>query len=175
MGKPIYDIEETKDGLIVLKYSPLGILPKVQDLTPIDATEAELTLKWESVEGAEAYNIKVTDELGQLVMQSDSISLFSYNVKGLEPRKTYGFSIQAISDRYRNSEWTDVMWLCPADFVDGLSDNLAETAETVKVCDMNGIVLKECKASQIDLQGIPDGIYVIKFRNGLARKALIRK
>ena len=175
MGKPIYDIEETKDGLIVLKYSPLGILPKVQDLTPIDATDAELTLKWESVEGAEAYNIKVTDELGQLVMQSDSISLFSYNVKGLEPRKTYGFSIQAISDKYRNSEWTDDMWLCPADFVDGLSDNLAKSAETVKVCDMNGIVLKECKASQIDLQGIPDGIYVIKFRNGLARKALIRK
>ena len=59
--------------------------------------------------------------------------------------------------------------------MDGLSDNLAESAETVKLCDMNGIVLKECKADQIDRQGIPDGIYVIKFKNGSARKALIRK
>ena len=175
MGKPIYDIEERDDDVIVLKFNPLGTLPEVQGLTPIDATETGLTFTWKPVESAEGYNIKVTDEMGQLVMQSDSISLSNYNVEGLEPSKTYGFSIQAISDKYRNSEWSDVMWLCQADFVDGLSDNLAESAETVRVCDMNGIVLKECKANQIDRQGIPDGIYVIKFKNGLAKKALIRK
>lgn len=173
MGKPIYDIEETKDKIIVLKYNPLGTLDVAQNLTPIDVTESEVTLMWEPVDGAEAYNVRVTDEFDQLVMQIDSIRANNYKVVDLEPKTTYGLSVQAIADKYRNSEWTAPVMLCLSDYVDGVSNNLSESAELVRVYDMNGIFVTECKVNQLGRLRMRSGIYLVRFRSGKVRKTLI--
>ena len=175
MHKPLYDIEETKDKVIVLKFNPLGTLAQVQDLTVTDASETELTLTWEPVEGAEAYNIKVTDELGQAEMQVDSIAFNIYKVGALEPRSIYGISVQAISDKYRNSEWTEVVQFCPADCADGVSPNYVDKTERLKIFDMNGVMVTECEASQVGLLNVPGGIYVVKSRNGKVWKTVISR
>lgn len=173
MGKPIYDIEETKDGVIVLKFNPLGTLAEAQELTPVDVTETEATLTWELVEDAEAYNVRITDDFDQLVMQVDSIGTNSYKVEGLEPMSTYNFSVQAIADKYRNSEWTAPAILYTNEDIDGLSGNLSESVELVRVYDMNGIMVTECKANEISRLRVRRGIYVVKSRNGKVRKTLI--
>jgi len=174
MHKPLYDIEETKDQLIVLKFSPLGTLEQVQDLAVTDATETELTLAWNPVEDAEAYNIKVTDEMGQTEQQIDSIALNIYKVGKLQPRSTYGISVQAISDKYRNSVWTEVVQFCPADCADWLSASHVVKTEQLKVYDMNGVMVTECKAGQVGQLNVPGGVYVIKSGNGKVWKTVIR-
>lgn len=175
MHKPIYDIEETKDGVIVLKFNPLGTLDEAQNLTPADAAEGELLLTWDAVEGAEAYNIKVTDEFDEPVMQTDSIRTNSYRIKNLKARTTYGFRVQAISDKYRNSNWSDALRLNVTDYADGISDNPSESAERVRVYDMNGIFVSECKVSQLNRLSMRDGIYLVKSWNGKVRKVLITR
>lgn len=175
MGKPIYDIEETDDSIIVLKFNPLGCLDKVRNLVPVDATDTEVTFMWGSVEEAEAYNIKVTDELGVLILQEDSIRANNYKVGGLDPKTCYGFSIQAISDKYRNSEWTDPVNLCLSDYVVGLSNGIGEGAERVCVYDMNGIMVSECKTSELDRLKAQGGIYIVKFNGGKVRKVIINR
>lgn len=175
MGKPIYDIEETKDDVIVLKFNPLGTLGEAQNLTTMDVTESEATLTWEPVDGAEAYNIRVTDEFDHLVMQADSIRANNYKVVELDANTTYSLSVQAIADKYRNSEWTAPVMLCLSDYIDGIADNLSESAEPVTVYDMNGIMVTQCKANEICRQRVCSGIYVVKFRNGKVRKMLISR
>ena len=173
MGKPIYDIEETEDDEIVLKYNPLGTLQEVRELTSVDLTDTEATLTWESVDEAEAYNIKVWDVFDELVLQSDSIRDLNYLIEGLEPETAYSFSVQAISDKYRNSEWA-----APASFYTmqdpvGLSDSIQESPELVRVYDTNGIMVTECKANEIRRLRVRSGIYIIRYGNGKIRKTLI--
>ena len=173
MGKPIYDIEETADNMIVLKFNPLGTLEEAQNLTTMIMTESEAMLTWEPVDGAEAYNIKVTDEFDQLVMQADSIRANNYKVGELDAKTTYNLSVQAIADKYRNSEWSAPVTLSLTDYVDGISENFTESAGLVTVYDMNGIMVTECKANEICRLKVRSGIYVVKFRNGKVRKMLI--
>lgn len=173
MGKPIYDIEETADSVIVLKFNPLGTLDEAQELTPMDVTHSEAMLTWEPVAEAEAYNIRITDEFDQLVMQVDSISANNYKVEDLEPNTTYGFSVQAIADKYRNSEWATPVTLITNEDIDGLSSNLSESAQLVRVYNLNGVMVTECKANEICRLRAHSGIYVVKFRSGKTRKMLI--
>ena len=173
MGKPIYDIEETADSMIVLKFNPLGTLDEAQELTSMDVTAKGATLTWEPVDEAEAYNIRITDEFDHPVMQADSIGTNIYKVEGLEPMSTYNFSVQAIADKYRNSEWAAPVILYTNEDIDGLSGNLNESVELVRVYDMNGIMVTECKANEIDRLRVRCGIYVVKSRNGKVRKTLI--
>lgn len=173
MGKPIYDIEETADSMIVLKFNPLGTLDEAQELTPMDVTDTEAMLTWQAVDEAEAYNIRVTDEFDQLVIQADSIYTNNYKVEGLEPESKYHFSVQAIADKYRNSEWTVPVSLNTTEDVDGLSGNLSESPQLVRVYNMNGVMVTECKANEICRLRVHSGIYVVKFRNGKVRKMLI--
>ena len=143
------------------------------ELTPVDVTDTEATLMWDAVDGAEFYNIRVTDMFDELVLQADSISALSYQMEGLEPETTYNFSVQAIADKYRNSEWS-----APASFStsldpDGFSHNIYEDAQLVRVYDTNGIMVTECKANQISRLRVRSGIYIIRYGNGRTRKTLI--
>ena len=173
MGKPIYDIEETTDSLIVLKFNPLGTLEEPLELTPIDVTDTEATLMWDAVDGADAYNIRVTDMFDEVVMQADSISTLSYPIEALEPQTTYNFTVQAIGDKYRNSEWAMPVSFYTVDDPDGFSDSLHEDPELVRVYDTNGIMVTECKANDIRRLRVRSGIYIIRYGNGKTRKTLI--
>ena len=93
----------------------------------------------------------------------------------MDPKTCYGFSIQAISDKYRNSEWTDPVNLCLSDYVVGLSNGVGEGAERVCVYDMNGIMVSECKTSELDRLKAQGGIYIVKFNGGKVRKVIINR
>lgn len=173
MSKPIYDIEETEDEQIVLKYNPLGTLPQPQELTPMDITDKGATLVWEPVENAEAYNITITDMFDEVVTKTDSISMLSYSVEDLEPMTTYYFSVQAIADKYRNSDWSEPVPFSTSEDEDGLSSRSLEDAQLVRVYDTNGIMVTECKANQISRLRVRSGIYIIRYGNGKTRKTLI--
>lgn len=173
IDKPIYDIEETEDELIVLKFNPLGTLQESGALTPMDVLESGVTLMWEPVEDAEAYNIRVWDAYDELVLQADSISTLSYPVEDLEPQATYSFSVQAIADKYRNSEWAEPVSFRTVQDVDGLSDSIQESPELVRVYDTNGVMVTECKANDVRRLRVRSGIYIIRYGNGKTRKILI--
>ena len=174
MGKPIYDIEETEDDLIVLKYNPLGTLQESTELTSMDVTDTGATLMWEAVDGAEAYNIRITDMFDEMVWQADSISSLSYPVEDLEPQTTYYFSVQAIADQYRNSEWsTPVSFYTSSIDPDVFSANIHEDAQLVRVYDTNGVMVTECKANELRRLRVRSGIYIIRYGNGKTRKTLI--
>ena len=106
-------------------------------------------------------------------MQADSIGTNSYKIEDLEEKSTYNICVQAIASKYRNSEWSSPVRLCISDYVDGLSDNLSESVELVRVYDMNGIMVTECKANEINRLRVRRGIYIIMYRNGKTRKTLI--
>ena len=174
MGKPIYDIEETEDDQIVLKFNPLGTLQEATELTSMDVTDTEATLMWEAVDGAEAYNIRVTDMFDEVVWKADSISSLSYPVEDLEPQTTYYFSVQAIADQYRNGEWSDpISFYTSSADPDGFSDNIHEDAQLVRVYDANGVMVTECKANELRRLRVRSGIYIIRYGNGKTRKTLI--
>ncbi len=173
MGKPIYDIEENEDGMIVLKYNPMGTLQEPQEPTSIDMTDTEATLMWNAVDEAEAYNVKVMDVFGDVVIQTDSISTNSYRLKGLEEKTSYTFSVQAIAEKYRNSMWTEAVSFWTSEDVDGLTNNIAEDMQYVRVFDLNGKMVAECKAKDIYRLSFHSGIYVIRYGNGKTRKVLI--
>ncbi|MBR4645451.1 MAG: M6 family metalloprotease domain-containing protein [Bacteroidaceae bacterium] len=173
MGKPLYDIEETEDDEIVLKFNPLGILEEPQELTAMDVTDAEATLMWDAVDEAEAYNIKVMDAFDDVVIQVDSIGTNSYLLEELEEKTSYSFSVQAIADKYRNSPWSEPVTFYTSEDVDGLTNSFAEDAELVRIYDMNGIMVTECKARDVNRQRIRRGIYVVRFGNGSTRKISI--
>ena len=174
MGKPIYDIEETEDDQIVLKYNPLGTLQESDELTSMDVTDTGATLMWEAVDGAEAYNIRITDMFDEMVWQADSISSLSYPVEDLEPQTTYNFSVQAIADQYRNGEWSaPVSFYTTSADPDGFSDNIHEDAQLVRVYDANGVMVTECKANELRRLRVRSGIYIIRYGNGKTRKTLI--
>lgn len=173
MNKPIYDINETEDGIIVLKFNPLGTLPEPQELLSTDVTDTEATLMWDAVDEAEVYNIRVTDMFDEVVCQTDSISALSYPIEELEPETIYSFSVQAIADKYRDSEWSAPVTFYTSQDPDGFPDSLHEDPELVRVYDTNGIMVTECKANQISRLRVRSGIYIIRYGNGKTRKTLI--
>lgn len=174
MGKPIYDIEETDDDIIVLKFNPLGTLQESVELTSMDVTDTGATLLWEAVDGAEAYNIKITNMFDEVVWQTDSISSLSYPVEDLEPQTTYSFSVQAIADQYRNGEWSaPVSFYTSSLDPDGFSANIHEDAQLVRVFDTHGVMVTECKANDLRRLRVHSGIYIIRYGNGKTRKTLI--
>ena len=173
MNKPIFDIEETEDDVIVFKFNPLGTLQEPQELSPVDVTHTEATLMWNAVDGAEAYNIRVTDMFDEVVMQADSISTLSYPIEELEPQTTYNFSVQAIGDKYRNSEWAAPVSFYTTEDPDGFSTSLHEDPELVRVYDTNGIMVTECKANDVRRLRVRSGIYIIRYGDGKTRKTLI--
>jgi hypothetical protein len=173
MSKPIYDIEETEDDCIVLKFNPLGTLPEVNEPTAIDVTGTEVTLKWDAVEYADAYNIKVMDNFDDVLFQIDSISPNSYHLEGLDEKTSYMFSVQAIADKYRNSLWSEPVQFYTTEDIDGLTNNFVEDNHLVRVYDMNGFFVTECKVHDINRLNVRSGIYIIRYGNGKIRKMLI--
>lgn len=173
MGKPLYDIEETEDDVIVLKFNPVGTLSEATNLTSVDITDTYAMLTWSAVDNAEAYNIRVWNAFDELVMQADSISALCCYIDSLEPQSFYSFSVQAIADQYRNSEWSSPVSFYTSEDVDGLSYNLHESPQLVRVYDMNGRMVTECKANEISRLGARSGIYIIRYGNGQTRKILI--
>lgn len=169
MNKPLYDIEETKDGIITVKVMPLGTLEAPKDLTVQDTEPGRTTAVWEPVEEAELYNLRLWCE-GELVLQKDSLAATSYRFKNLMENINYSFSVQAISNSYRNSEWVE------SDFFLAIPDavsEITESAERVRIYNMDGRMVGECFADELNRFSLRHGIYVVRRKDGRTKKIMI--
>ena len=169
MGKPLVDIEETAGGIITVKVMPLGTLEPPTELAYQYLKPDSTTVIWQPAENAELYNLQLWSE-GELVFHKDSIAGTSYEFADLRQGVDYVFSVQAISDAYRNSEWavSESFHANP----DAISD-ISESRELVRIYDTNGRFACECFADELHRFSLRRGIYIIRYRNGRIKKMII--
>lgn len=170
MGKPLFDIEETEDGIITVKAMPLGTLEAPAGLAFEDTTPGNTTAIWDGVEGAELYNLQLWCE-GELVLRKDSIAGTAFRLSDLRTDVNYTYAIQAISDSYRNSEWTESESF-RAD-PDAVSE-ITESTERVRIYDVRGCLVGECFADELRRFSLRHGIYVIRRMDGRTKKIIIQ-
>ena len=171
MSKPLYDIEETEDGVITVKVMPLGRLdaPTYPMQLDIDTWVSKCHLTWNEVDNADMYNLRLYLE-NELIAERDSIAgcVFSFVP---EKAGNYRFEVQAINDKYRNSEWavSENFWTSP----DAITD-ISESTKLVRVYDIRGRMVTECYADELHRLSMTGGIYLIRYPNNKVKKVLIR-
>ncbi len=170
MGKPLYDIEETEDGIITVKVMPLGTLDAPTNLTFENTLPCSTTATWEPVPEAEQYNLQLWCE-DELVMEQDSIPVNSYRFENLRAEVNYTYAVQAISNAYRNSEWTESESF-RAD-PDAISE-ITESAKLVRIYDVSGHFVGECFADQLRKFAFRHGIFIIRRPDGKTEKLIIQ-
>ena len=171
MHKPLMDIEETEDGIVTVKVMPLGTLDAPKGLAYEDLGVLRAKAVWEAVENAEMYNLRVWSD-GEEVFRQDSIGATSFILENLKDGRDYTFSVQAINDKYRNSEWTESESFRPTP--DAITE-ITESTRRVRVYSMSGRMLGECYIDQLHRYTSRRGIYIIRNIDGSARKMMIRK
>ena len=169
MGKPLYDIEESEDGIVTVKVMPLGTLEAPSGLAVEEEQPLSATAVWEAVEEAELYNLQLWRD-GEQVLREDSIGGTSFRLNDLEPDVNYTFTVQAISNRYRNSEWTESE---PFRATPDAISEITISSELVRIYDMNGRFVGECFADELHRFSLRRGIYVIRRPNGKIKKIMI--
>jgi len=169
MHKPLMDIQETEDGIITVKVMPLGTLEAPADTWFEDVRPGSTLAVWEPVENAELYNLQLWSE-GELVLQEDSIAHNSFRLSDLPPDVNYTFAVQAISDSYLNSEWTESESF-RAD-PDAISE-IIQSMERVRIYDVNGRLIGECYGDELYRFSFQHGIYVVRYSNGKTKKVMI--
>ena len=169
MSKPLYDIEETADGIVTVKVMPLGTLDAPTGLAFEDTNRNSTTAVWEPVDGAEWYNLQLWSE-GELVMQEDSLGTTSLRLTDLNDDVDYTYAVQAISDSYRNSEWAE-----SGSFRDDPTSISEMTAsrELVRIYDPNGLLVGECFRDELYRYSLRHGIYIIRWGNGKTKKIML--
>ncbi len=166
MGKPIYDIQQTGNGVITLKYCPLGTLSPPTELTGECTTDTEASLGWHAVENAEMYDIRVFGQFGDTVLCADSIAANSFHVQGLTPGESYRYAVRAISDKWRDSGWAESEIFSTTE--DGLSD-ITGSMRMISIYSADGKLVTERFADELHRLNIRSGVYVVKTKNGKER------
>lgn len=169
MSKPLYDIEESADGIVTVKVMPLGTLDAPTGLAFEDTNRNSTTAVWEPVDGAEWYNLQLWSE-GELVMQEDSLGTTSLRLTDLNDDVDYTYAVQAISDSYRNSEWAE-----SGSFRDDPTSisEMTESRELVRIYDPNGLLVGECFRDELYRYSLRHGIYIIRWGNGKTKKIML--
>jgi len=170
MGKPLVDIQETADGIITVKAMPLGTLEAPEGLAFEDTTPGNTTAIWDAVENAELYNVQLWCE-GELVLRKDSIAGTSFRLTDLQTDLNYTYAVQAISDSYCNSEWTESESFRPDP--DVISE-ITESTELVRIYDIKGCLVGECFADELRRFSLRHGIYVIRRMDGRTKKIIMQ-
>ena len=169
MGKPLVDIEETTDGIITLKVMPKGTLEAPDGLTFENNEPGSTTAIWDTVANAELYNFQLLCE-GEMVLRQDSVAATSLALENLRTDVDYTYSVQAISDSYRNSPWTESVSFRA--IPDAISEITAST-QRIRIYDLNGRMISECFADELHRLALQHGIYVIRRMNGSTKKIMI--
>lgn len=169
MSKPLLDIQESEDGIVTVKVMPLGKLDAPTGLTFEDVTLHSAKVVWDEVEDAELYNLTLWSE-GEQVFRQDSIAGNSFVLNNLKSNIDYTCSIQAISNSHLNSEWAESGSF--RDFVDVVSE-ITQSAERVRIYDMNGRLVGECFADELYRYKLRHGIYIVRRTSGKTKKIMI--
>ncbi|MBO4550680.1 MAG: immune inhibitor A, partial [Bacteroidaceae bacterium] len=169
MHKPLMDIQETEDGIVTLKVMPLGTLEAPADTWFEDVKPGSTLVVWEPVENAELYNLQLWSE-GELVFHQDSIAQTSFRLSDLPTDVNYTFAVQAISDSYLNSEWTESeSFRADPDVI----SEITESMELVRIYEMNGRLVCECFADELYRLSLQRGIYIVRYYDGRTKKVMI--
>lgn len=170
MHKPLVDIEELEDGTVTVKVMPLGTLepPTEIRLTDVDYTKAQL--QWKAATNAEAYNLRLLRD-GQEVQRVDSIRTESYLLTDLKADADYVCQLQAISDSYRNSEWTEgESFRANPDAV----TDITQSTTLVRIFDIRGRYIGQCYRDEVRRLISRPGIYVIRDHKNKAHKLFVK-
>ena len=170
MHKPLVDIQESEDGVITVKVMPLGTLDAPTGLTFENTLPCSTTAIWEPTPEAELYNLQLWCE-GELVLERDSIATNSFRFDDLQADVNYTYAVQAISNSYRNSEWTESETF-KAD-PDAISE-ITESAELVRIYSISGRFVGECFGDQLRKFSYKHGIFFIRRPNGKIKKLIIQ-
>ena len=170
MHKPLVDIQESEEGIITVKVMPLGTLDAPTGLTFENTLPCSTTAVWEPTPEAELYNLQLWCE-GELVLEQDSIATNSFRFDDLQADVNYTYAVQAISDSYRNSEWTESETF-KAD-PDAISE-ITESAERVRIYNISGRFVGECYGDQLRKLSFRHGIFFIRRPNGKIKKLIIQ-
>lgn len=169
MHKPLMDIQETAAGIITLKVMPLGTLEAPADTWFEDVKPGSTLAVWEPVENAELYNLQLWSE-GELVFHQDSIAQTSFRLSDLPTDVNYTFAVQAISDSYLNSEWTESeSFRADPDVI----SEITESMELVCIYDTNGRLISICFADELYRLSLQHGIYIVRYYDGRTKKVMI--
>lgn len=169
MGKPLMDIQETEDGIITVKVMPLGTLGKPTNLEIQDTEPSSTTAIWDGPEEAELYNLRLMAD-GEIVLQQDSIAGNTFRLTNLRHDVDYEYAVQAISNSYLNSEWAESG--CFRDNTTALSE-ITQSAERVRIYDMNGRLVGECFADELYRYKLRRGIYIVRRAGGKTKKIML--
>ncbi len=170
MHKPLVDIQESEDGVITVKVMPLGTLDAPTGLTFENTLPCSTTAIWEPTPEAELYNLQLWCE-GELVLERDSVATNSFRFDDLQADVNYTYAVQAISNAYCNSEWTESETF-KAD-PDAISE-ITESAELVRIYSISGRFVGECFGDQLRKFSYKHGIFFIRRPNGKIKKLIIQ-
>ena len=169
MHKPLMDIQETAAGIVTLKVMPLGTLEAPADTWFEDVKPGSTLAVWEPVKNAELYNLQLWSE-GELVFHQDSIAQTSFRLSDLPTDVNYTFAVQAISDSYLNSEWTESeSFRADPDVI----SEITESMELVCIYDTNGRLISICFADELYRLSLQHGIYIVRYYDGRTKKVMI--
>ena len=148
---------------------PLGTLEAPTGLTLQDISFRRVTCVWDEVEEAERYNLRLYRD-GELIFQQDSILGNSLVLDDMQGSSGYYYKVQAISDSYLNSEWSESGDMF--DIANGISE-MTTSRELVRIYDMNGRFVGECFADELYRFGFRHGLYIVRRANGKTKKLMI--
>lgn len=179
MGKPIYEITESDDGIITLKFCPLGTLTQAANLRAEEIGGSSFTARWDEVPEAECYNVELWAD-GELLRTRDSLS-FVKNGEDAVPCQTvftalqegvdYTFRVQALSDSHLNGAWasSDVIR------VGGSAVQLIPLSEQqMRVYSLDGKFVTECLGDELSRLSLHAGVYVVRSADGRCRKVFVQ-
>jgi hypothetical protein len=179
MGKPVYEIREGDDGVVTLKFRPLGTLTQPSNLRAEELGGSNFTATWDAVPEAECYNVQLWGD-GELLQQRDSLA-FPANDETARPCQTpftvlqegvaYTFRVQALSDSYLNGAWAESE-------VIRVSGNgiipLPVSEQVVRIYSIDGKFVSECKGDELSRLNLHTGIYVVRSADGSCRKVFVQ-
>ena len=179
MGKPLCEITERADGIVTLKFCPQGTLPQPANLRVDESGDGRVTARWDEVAEAERYNVQLWGD-GDLIEQRDSVAPMAsampvspcrIEFSELKENVTYTFQVQAISDSYLNSEWTESETFR----VSGSAIQLVPQSEQrVRIYSLDGKFVTECMGDEISRLSLHTGVYVVRSAEGRCRKLFVQ-
>lgn len=179
MGKPICEIREGDDGIVTLKFRPLGTLTQPANLRAEESGGSSFTATWDAVPEAECYNVQLWAD-GELLQRRDSLALVS-DADGVRPCQTlftalqegvaYTFRVQALSDAYLDGAWAE------SEVIRMSGSGIAltpESEQTIRIYSIDGKFISDCKGDELSRLNLHTGIYVVRLSDGQCRKVFVQ-
>ena len=172
LHKPLRNITEYRDGTIKVCYCTNGQLevPDLEDAANIEMDQFDIS--WSSVDHATRYAYELYKD--SVLIRNDIIAETSLHVDGLQPSSALKFRVRAMADipeDYVDSYWSEYRYFNT--LVDLIND-IPDSEKIVDVYSSNGMWVSHCHADELNRLYLRQGIYVLRYSNGAARKVVIR-